>query len=1216
MLLTLLGLEALGPILERRTLDKELGRLEFQLQQKMKRGVPLLQQTLNSSPIDAEHLITEANNEGIYLYLFHGQRPSLWSTNKVIPEAPDYDDDTLYREFGNGKFLQLQITGGQRVAVALIPLRFSYRNSQLNDRASELLPDARLEFKYSQNPPDQQLGGDWITAGSGRPLFYASIQQIDYNYNWLLAIYLISWLVIGVMLLYSLPPLYHSRGRQLVGLLLHVLYIFSVVYLWKMARMPQLLFQHPLFDATHYASSTFLASLGDLLILLLLVGWHMLLLLRLDWRIVLWPEPRYLSIAIGIIHIVSLIAFQELYYHLYLDGDITLNIAQPLSLSTYGWLSIIAFCTLLLLHLLLLLQWCSYLHNAARRWKWQYWLALLLPTIASAYLQPLWLIAAAYASLGTLIFLQLSKGKKPSVLVLLAAVGLASLFFTTINITFQTKNYQLQQEASAESLVNRQDVLAEYLFSSVQDNIASDPFLKSYFKNPSLSERLVQQRIQQLYLAGYFKKYNIEVKTFTTEGYPLSKNDLRPLQVFKDMIGGALQSGSSQSSLLLINEFNKLPYYISAIPISDESKEIGHVVISLQEKLYQQKVLYPELLLEQEASTPPLYEGWSYAIYQGGKLVNRRGLYPYKDAVTLQGLSAQRRFAHYTEGQYRHTLYQAGNDLQIIISRPAAGFFIYIATYSYYLFVMIIISLIAWLFVVLHSRYLRFNTRTLPLPLLPALRRYGFRWNILLSLLGTTSFAAVLIGAASVVYIATQYKENEENVLKVRSAQVASRLETRLSDRDARFGLTVDELEAYLRELADLYQLDITVFDQRGALMVTTQPAIYEQGLLAPIIAPLTYLRFIQERHTQLIAEENLGNLRYSSAYSTIRSSDGAVLGYVHLPNFYQQRNLRDQINNFLNTLINIYVFVLLVLLAFSTFISRQLTHPLNQIRNQLRKSANSSSNIRLHWDKDDEIGSLVNEYNEVLSMLETKAEQLAQAEREGAWQELAKQAAHEINNPLSPMKLQLQRLEMAWHQQREDLPRLFEITMRTVINQIDSLSKIASEFKDMARMPEGVPTDVEPDEILRELEVLHHPENNTYQLEISLNCEGARVKIDRTHLSRVLDNLIRNGIQALSEDRERKVLVQTSCTVEQVYIKVEDTGRGIPAEIQPNIFKPNFTTKSTGMGMGLAICSATIRKASGSLTFTTAPDEGTTFTLTLPRIQYQSDEPDKEIPE
>ncbi len=321
---------------------------------------------------------------------------------------------------------------------------------------------------------------------------------------------------------------------------------------------------------------------------------------------------------------------------------------------------------------------------------------------------------------------------------------------------------------------------------------------------------------------------------------------------------------------------------------------------------------------------------------------------------------------------------------------------------------------------------------------------------------------------------------------------------------------------------------------------------------------------------------------------------------------FFQKNGLMSAgaLNEYFSALLNVYVFLLLAALAVAVAVGNSITRPLQTIGVKLQ-ALQLGRNEPLEWSGQDEIGELVAAYNRMIAEVEKSAELLRRSEREGAWQEMARQVAHEIKNPLTPMKLSVQHLMRAYQHDPEQAASLVQRVGHTLLDQIDTLTRIAGEFSHFARLPEPELTWLDWRENVQVTVDLFRAgqERSDVALELDMPAEPVWIHADRNQLTRVLNNLLKNAFQAIPEGRTGLIHIQLSLSEggEKALLRVKDNGQGIPSEIQSKVFSPNFTTRSSGMGLGLAICKNIVEGSGGSIGFETQVGEGTVFWVALP---------------
>lgn len=319
---------------------------------------------------------------------------------------------------------------------------------------------------------------------------------------------------------------------------------------------------------------------------------------------------------------------------------------------------------------------------------------------------------------------------------------------------------------------------------------------------------------------------------------------------------------------------------------------------------------------------------------------------------------------------------------------------------------------------------------------------------------------------------------------------------------------------------------------------------------------------------------------------------------------------VKENIIDFLSTLLNVYVFLFLLAGAIAIAISNSITRPLSTLADKLRAFKLGKTNEPLEWTRDDEIGTLIKDYNNLIVKLEESATIIAKTERDTAWREMAKQVAHEIKNPLTPMKLSIQYLQKALDNNTPNIENLLQRVSATLLEQINNLSDIANEFSHFGKMPQSNNEKIVINELV---EAVHDLFRKREDMDIHLSepINDLHVFADRGQLVRIFNNLLKNAIQAIPDDRRGKIELSLFKKGKNAVVKVSDNGIGIPDHMKSKVFTPNFTTKSSGTGLGLAISANIIDGFNGKIYFDSIPGKGTDFYVEIPlmRIEENRDE-------
>ncbi len=470
----------------------------------------------------------------------------------------------------------------------------------------------------------------------------------------------------------------------------------------------------------------------------------------------------------------------------------------------------------------------------------------------------------------------------------------------------------------------------------------------------------------------------------------------------------------------------------------------------------------------------------------------------------------------------------------------------------------------------------------------------NYRYGIVFIALFIISLISIFF--ISVVYVREQYESRQKKVLEQKTQYIQKTLQEiyywNLSlDASNRQSLNIE-----LRDLSFTYQTDIHVYDRNGVLVGSSQPLLFSEGFLSKRMSSKPYF----SKNTKMILTEEIGDFEYISAYTDFCNGDYMPLGYIAVPLFISADEIAAEIDELLSRLIPIYFVIIFLYIILSMVLGRQIVAPIKILVATLDQFRLDQHNEKIYYQPHDEIGLLVEQYNKLVDQLEESAQLLAQSERENAWKTMARQIAHEINNPLTPMKLSIQQLQRV---KKLDMVRFedsFDNASALLIEQIDNLSRIAATFSNFAKIPEIKLTGVDIANKLNSVVSLFA--NNTEN--VSLTCHGTQnetmVTTDAEQIIQVFNNLIKNAIQAVAGVENGAIIVDLKEKAETVEIRVSDNGCGISCEIREKIFQPNFTTKNTGMGLGLVISKNIVESSGGKIEFYSEEGQGTTFIVEL----------------
>ncbi len=412
----------------------------------------------------------------------------------------------------------------------------------------------------------------------------------------------------------------------------------------------------------------------------------------------------------------------------------------------------------------------------------------------------------------------------------------------------------------------------------------------------------------------------------------------------------------------------------------------------------------------------------------------------------------------------------------------------------------------------------------------------------------------------------------------------------------------VDAFSNKICELADVHNLPIAIFDTLGNLLISSTSR-YKPDIVVPDTISQVALAELNSGADRAVVETILSGTKPSIlAYWTFENEAGKRLGITSV-RYDKAEVQKEEIRSFLSNLAYIFLalFVGASILAF--ILSNYITKSLQTIADSMHKVKLGKTNKPIEWKSKDEIGQLVKEYNRMVVEVEKSADLLAKKEKESAWREMAKQVAHEIKNPLTPMKLRVQHLKRAWEDKAPNFGEKLNVTTNSLIEQIDALTNIANEFSNFAKMPKAKNEVLNLVEIIEKTIALFKNSKNIRINYLPADQEKLNVLADKDQLTRVFINLLTNAIQSIPADKNGLVTIQVKAYSEMVIVEIKDNGTGIDEELKDKIFSPNFTTKTTGTGLGLSMVKNIIENAQGDIWFKTKKDVGTSFYVSLPLV-------------
>lgn len=590
---------------------------------------------------------------------------------------------------------------------------------------------------------------------------------------------------------------------------------------------------------------------------------------------------------------------------------------------------------------------------------------------------------------------------------------------------------------------------------------------------------------------------------------------------------------------------------------------------------------FPQLLREANGQKPYDY---SVANYRDNILVYKYGRYVYPSFLSSLQLNESeftfsRRFKHYTVSN------EEGNVLVVSVSRknwsektaPFAVFF---------LGLLLPYLLVCWL--LSHRQPRKWKDRS-------------FRQRLQTVVLLTLGISFLAIGPVSIIYMRSLYNQKTMDSQFETTQTLGIEMRNDLDFRTLLRTASRDSWDAILQHYATTFFTDLNLYQLNGQLLATTRPEITEMNLQAPLMNADAYQNLHRDKALYYTHEERLGTGVYQSAYIPLSDANGNVMAYLNTPYFSSTADLHNEIMNFMLTYINIILVLLGIALFFVLIVTKHLTQPLALIQNKLGDIKIDQKNEPIEWNRNDEIGALVKQYNQLIVELEKSAAELKRTTAESAWRGVARQVAHEIKNSLTPMRLSVQMLQRNIESGKAT-PEQTQRTANTLIEQIDALSDIASSFSRYAKLPENHPQPLDLAELVGNVVNLYdNAENITFSYHYD-KAKNHTFNGDKTNLNSAVGNLVKNAVQAIGSKFDGKIEVSLQVTDKTYIISVKDNGKGIKEEDKSQIFLPNFTTKTGGSGVGLSLTYNIVQSAGGTISFESEEGKGAEFVIELPK--------------
>ena len=1186
----------------------------------------LLIKDLISTRISKDRFTSFTDKEyGVFLYRINYSGNwglAAWSNQVAEPpiEAFSKSDGEYYMRLPNGYYYvvkkTLQIGNEPILAFALILIRTDFY------LATGYLPQ---QFVFSKTADNRIARSDTVTNFPvkdlyGKTVFYVekkAFNSVPYNDTLTILLRLGAVFFLLLFIHRIAEFVYVKKGAWLsIGILALLLILVRLATYFYPSILN--LRQFDLFNPIVYGSNPVQRSLGDLLLNSILFCW----LILFSWSKLRHKENLSTGLSSpvkwfsGIFSLCLLIAstllVASIIRSIVADSRISFDVTDFFSLTSTLEYTVISFIVLAFLSL-----------------SYYYFTQLLFRFVFPFFQGRIYLIYFAIAFIG-LFYLTVSPGNSavlfylPVLLWLLVYTWLVYrqgfflpririnvagiilwIFIFSISISAimlaENKNAEWsRRKIYVEKLADQTDPSSEMMLSSALTYLDNDFFYNNFSRfNDEEKGKALRDSIINGNYRGYLNKYETNLYVYDSTDRGINNNGPTSYAALNTILSVNSKPTSLPGLYFYETSFDKFTYITKRSVSAPDGKKIGSVFIISNPKSYKSDALLPELFKQFKQNDPENSPTYSYALYNDTNLVSFSTKYPFHTSIA-QDEKPTEEFERRLNGSFDELWYRASSKKTVVMARKKDTIIEAITLFSYifcsFLFLVVFVQLISALLKI-GSGEMRF--------------RKLLQWNIRNQVHGTIIFISILsfviIGIATISFFISRYNRSNNDKLSRTMKIMVNEMQKKLIDQrtfddvlpiyDSASG---NSLQKLVDEVSDIHGVDVNVYDPKGRLEVSSEANVYNKGVLSTKMHPLAYYHLNYLHEVQHVQEEKIGSLSYFSIYAPVRDEKGTMYAYLNIPYFASQPELNQEISNFLVTLINLNAFIFLIAGLIALFIANRITRSFSFISERMREVNLGRMNEPIEWNRDDEIGELVKEYNKMVAKLGESATALAKSEREGAWREMARQVAHEIKNPLTPMKLSIQYLQKAINNNQPNVKELSSNVANTLVEQIDHLSKIAADFSQFANIGNTNIEVFDLHDILKSLKELYRPDR-TIQFSWHPVNDKVIIRADKTQMNRLFTNLFANAIEACNGHSVCKIDVIETQENGSIHVSIKDNGEGIAPEMQSRIFIPNFTTKSSGTGLGLAMCKSIVEQAKGKIWFETEKDSGTTFHVELP---------------
>ena len=1137
-----------------------------------------------------------------------------WNTQTILPDVSiiQSKDSIAFKKLSNGYYFIQKKNVKNNIIISLVPVKWKYSiasNYLLNHFAVNASKGEDFEMSYDKNNPP-------VFASNGAYLFSVKNINATNKSNDRLTIWLriLSIFPLLIFLHFAVVKLYEEKGfKTAVIFLVTTLLIFRFITYYFLGLLQLRSFE--LFDPSIYGSDIVLRSLGDLLINALLFLW-VIGFIKNHLESIDLHKKKFTVLQQWIFLVACALTVLFVTYtggaiirSLVADSQIPFNVLNFFSLNIYSVTGFLVLCCIAVGYY----YFCKIIFYLLRNLFPDFVIPFFLLLSVLGLLLLSFKIGAItngfelYELVWLLLFLFLIKndlsGFFAGPVIISRMVFWLFFFSASISLIIITENSRKElrnRQHYAETIAAKTNPINDVLLNTVLTDFRPDLIAGKFylFQQEKTAMLLRDSLTNNNNVSSFTNKYSTNILVYDSTENPLFNNDPITYNSITGIYTSQAKPTLVKGLLYYYTGYDQINYVARRIIRNNNGSLLGYIFIVIHPQTTATKNLSPELFNRGENSSLENSLEYAFAVYEKGKLVSSHNDFAFSSRYQ-EKYFAGKEFLLDTKNNYNELWYNAGANKYVVIVKENRILIELITLFSYLFCSFLVLSAISWLIAGLIKSRLSFVG-------LKAKIQLSIKQQVHGTIIFFSIFSFLIIGIATILYFINRYENNNKETLSRTIKTMEEELTAQVSITVLRENIFKNDIvsdmgatENVINNLSKIHGLDINLYSLSGDLQASSLPLPYVKGIVSTKMDPVAFYHLNNGKEIQYFQKEHIGKLDFVSGYIPVTDSTGKDVAYLNIPYFISQTKLKEEISNFLITIINLNAFIFLIAGIVALIITNRITSSFSFISEKMKMINLGKRNESLVWNRNDEIGALVKEYNKMLLKLDESAAALAKSERESAWQEMAKQVAHEIKNPLTPMKLSMQFLQRSIE---NDVPNIKELGAKvsaTLVEQIDHLSQIAAEFSRFATIEKATPETFNLNEALQSVKQLY---TSDYTTIFTWKIPEAIVLVhaDKTHINRMLTNLILNGVQSVKENNIPHIIIEETLLNNMVQIKITDNGTGISDEMKPKIFTPNFTTKSSGTGLGLAMCKRMAEQAGGDIRYETST-EGTSFFITLP---------------